>query len=314
MLKKLGLTLLIAGLSVGAALAQDPTLVPTPADTTSTVSAAGTSVTGGDEETLRAFILRYIVGNSQGQAVNVMIGSVPTDLPFSLTTPEDSTVYGTVARLGEDPNPSYYDVAFDTALSPQELLNFYKQTLGGTDWLVANETVSPPSAFSGQANAYASFCYQQGATTLNVNAYSDGRGVTSVNLNIQVPGDPYMCTGQQSMPNDPLFSLIPSLALPEGVIVKSNMGGGFSYYTPVGRSNSVGAVLESERTLADIANDYNAQLAASGWQQDFAENSEHSAMSRWTLTDDTGKAWKGTLLIAADNDPNVFNALIYIEE
>jgi hypothetical protein len=37
-------------------------------------------------------------------------------------------------------------------------------------------------------------------------------------------------------------------------------------------------------------------------------------MSRWTVSDDTGKTWMGTLLIAADNDANVYNALIYIEE
>jgi hypothetical protein len=308
MLKKLGLTLLIAGLSIGAALAQDATPAPLP------LPQAEASVTGGDEDALRAFILRYVVGNSQGQSVNISIGALPTDLPFSVTTPASVTLYGTVTRAGEGTNPSFYDVAFDTGDAPQALIDFYKQAFSGADWMVTNESVSPPSAFSGQTSAYASFCYQQGVATVNVNAYNEGRGVTNVNLNIQVPGDVYTCSSQQAPINDPVMSLIPSLALPEGVILKSNMGGGFSYYTPMGRSNSVGAILETTRPLADIANDYNAQLAAAGWQAVFSESSEHSALSTWTLSDEAGKTWHGSLLIVADNEANVYNALIYIEE
>jgi hypothetical protein len=310
MLKKLGLTLLIAGFSIGAALAQDPTAVPT----SGTAPAFQTTVTGGDEETLRAFILRYVVGTAPGQDVNITIGELPTDLPFTLPIPSTTILYGNVARMGQGGSANYYDVAFDTTETPQAVVDFYKQAFTDPDWLLTNESVVPPSAFSGQTNAYSSFCYQQGAATLNVNAYNEGRGITNVNVVMQVPGDIYMCSPSQAPVNDPIMSLIPSLALPEGVTVQSNMGGGLSYYTPNGRSNSVGAILQSERSLTDIANDYNAQLAAVGWQQVFTENSEHTALSNWTLTDETGKTWHGSLLILADTEPNVYNALIYIEE
>jgi len=309
MLKKLGLTLLIAaGLSV-VVLAQDPTPVP------GTGPAAGISVMGGDEDALRAFIMRYVVGNSQGQNVNITIGAGPTDLPFTVSMPPNATLFGTVARMGENDAASYYDTAYDTPETPQALLDFYKQAYTNPDWQVTSESVSPPAAFSGQTSAYASFCYQQGVATMNLNGYSEGRGITNVNVTVQVPGDVYACTaGSQGAVNDPVFALIPSLALPEGVNVQSNMGGGFSYYTPNNRSNSVGAILESARPLADIANDYNAQLAAAGWQAIFSETSEHTAFSTWTLSDTQGKTWHGSLLIAADNNPNVYNAVIYVEE
>ena len=311
MLKKLGLTLLIAaGLSVGV-LAQDPTNPPAPG----TGPAAEISVTGGDEDALRAFIRRYVVGNSQGQSVNITIGSLPTDLPVTVSVPPDASLYGTVARLGENDAASYYDIAYDTTETPQALLDFYKQTYTSPDWQITNESVTPAAAFSGQTNAYATFCYQQGVATMNLNGYSEGRGITNVNVTVQVPGDFYTCTAaSQGSGTDPVFALIPSLALPEGVNVQSNMNAGFSYYTPNNRSNSMGAILESARPLADIATDYNAQLAATGWQAIFSENSEHTAFSTWTLTDTEGKTWHGSLLIAADNTLNVYNAVIYIEE
>lgn len=310
MLKKFGLTLLIAGLSIGAAFAQDATAVPT----SDAAQPAQSTVTGGDEDTLRAFILRYVVGNSPGQSVNVAVGSLPSTLPFTLTTPEGATLYGTVSRTGQGTNPSYYDVAFDTTLDVQAVIDFYKQSLTNPDWQVTNESVSPPSAFSGQANGYASFCFQQGAATLNVNAFNEGRGVTNVNLNIQSPGDIYTCAPNQGPITDPMMTIIPSLALPENVVLRSNTGGGFSYYTPVGRSTSVSAILETTRSLSEIASDYEAQLAAAGWQAISSESSEHTALSRWTVTDETGKTWSGTLLIVADNEPNVYNAMIYVEE
>jgi len=311
MLKKLGLTLLIAGLSVGAILAQDPTLVPTtvPAPDASTSQA---TVIGGDEDALRAFILRYIVGNSQGQNVNVMVGELPTELPFTIETPPASTLYGTIARTNQ--SASYYDITLDVPDSPQAVIDFYKQSFAGSDWQITNESVPEASGFGGASNGYATFCYQQGVATLNINAYNDGRGISNVNVNVQTPGDIYICTPSQGPVTDPVMGLIPSLALPEEVVVTANSGGGFSYYQPNGRSYSLNAVLESSRPLVDIANDYNAQLAAAGWQQISTENSERTALSTWSVADETGKTWHGSLLIVADNDPNTYNALIYVEE
>jgi len=96
--------------------------------------------------------------------------------------------------------------------------------------------------------------------------------------------------------------------------VLSNIGGGFSYYRNNSRSNSMSASLVSERPLADIANDYNAQLAVDGWTPVSSEMSERTAFSTWSFSDASGNMWHGALLIVADKEPNQFNAVIYIEE
>jgi len=312
MWKQIGLTLLVAGLSAATVFGQDATAVPA----SDAASQSQTTVTGGDDISLLAFIQRYLVGSQPGVSVDVRIGTADANLPFALTAPSDAILYGTVARHGGQAGEgTYYDIAYDTAQTPTEIIEFYKQAYSGADWKLTSESVSPPAAFSGQSNSYSTFCYQDGAATLNVNAFNAGTGPTNLNITVQVPGDAYVCSStQQGAVTDPMYAMIPSLALPEGVTVVSNMGGGLSYYTSTGRSTNVSAILDSSRPLADIANDYNAQLAAQNWQQVSTESSEHTALSTWTVTDATGKVWHGTLLIVAEVTPNRYDAVIYVQE
>ncbi len=309
MWKYMSLMLLAAALSAGATLAQDATPVPSQPNPAPAVPTP--EVVGGNDAALRAFIARYL--GSSG-AFSVMIGALPIDLPFPVSTPADAIVYSTIIRYGEAGAANSYDIMYDTDETAQGVLDFYKKLYGTSDWTVMNESLTAPSGFNSDSNGYMSFCYQQGAATLNVNTSDAVSTPNAVSLNIQVPGDPYLCAPTQAPASDPMYTLIPSLALPQGVTVAANMGGGFSYYRPNGRSNSVSAILDSARPLAEIANDYNAQLTVKGWTPVSSENSARAALSTWTLNDDTGKMWSGTLLIVADKDANRYNAVIYIEE
>ncbi|MBZ0287409.1 MAG: hypothetical protein K8I30_07330, partial [Anaerolineae bacterium] len=52
--------------------------------------------------------------------------------------------------------------------------------------------------------------------------------------------------------------------------------------------------------MQDIANAYNAQLEAAGWEAVDSEVGSRIARSGWTLKDMEGKSWAGTFTLTAN--------------
>lgn len=313
MWKRLSLAVLIAGLC-GSVMAQDATSEPP------VQAAAGPSgqVVGGDESALRAFLLHLLTVSSPDQNVTALIGALPSDLPFAFSIPASALLYGTIVRPGNIPDSQSYEIAFSTSApeqTPEAILAFYKQAFAAPDWSVTSESSSEASGFGQQASAYATLCFQQGAAGATLSTASDGQHPTETTLFIQVPADPYLCTPVDQATPQPVYAIIPPLALPQGVTLIANMGGsGLSYYKPDGVSNSANAVLDTSLTPEELANAYNAQLAAAGWQAVSSSATDQTAFSTWRITDAAGKTWQGALLIVADSLPNRYNALIYVTE
>jgi len=88
------------------------------------------------------------------------------------------------------------------------------------------------------------------------------------------------------------MNMLPSLQQPAGV--QRTQGG-------AGTSGNDGAYasaeLQTALSVAELAEQYMAQLETAGWQLVEESQTEAVAWSVWTFDDDDGDAWGGTLLV-----------------
>jgi hypothetical protein len=81
------------------------------------------------------------------------------------------------------------------------------------------------------------------------------------------------------------------------------------------RDAEVSASLESDLSTAELLDYYNQQLLDAGWTMQNSDDGEGGAWSQWTLQDDQGKEWLGSLIIVKSSpDSNSLYALLRIEK
>lgn len=274
----------------------------------------GTTVIGGDEATLRAFIERYIGGPVSDPAM-IRIGEIP-DLPFDLTLPADTTLLGSVdrdmtSRPGMDTR--YIEIVLNTTLMPEAVLTFYENALSGEDWRAVQTNSQQQGGFAPGSSAFGMFCYRDETASLNVDSYrSADMESGALTVRVQIPADAYQCSADARMqpPNQDAFNLLPTLTAPDAVEVEMN--GGLNYFSPTPQAASTAARLLTDISLTDLMVDYNAQLAAAGWSQQTSDIAASVGMSRWSLSSDDGNTWIG-MLILLETETGVYDALLFIE-
>lgn len=274
------------------------------------------SVTGGDDAALRAFIARYVGGGGPAP-VNVVVGGLP-NLGFNIPVPPGTTMVGTIIRPDAAvANLNFYEILLENVIAPTDVLAFYKQALAAEGWTLIYEDNSSSGGFVESAFVAGSFCRNGLEANLSFDAISNPQlpGKTLITLRIQTPADEYQCLTPDQSVVDITFTLIPPLRVPEEVTLISNTGGGLSYYAADARSTSVTAIMNATLPLAQLAEAYNTQLVEAGWVQVTNDITERSAFSTWTITASDNSAWHGAFLLLADTvTPGQFNAMVWVEE
>lgn len=259
-------------------------------------------VNGGSEDDLRAFISRLLATfGPGGDNPAVYVGQLPPELPFELTLPENTNLLGSVVRqnafMGSPSGDTEFSEIFlSSDLSPEELAAFFGPQFSAGEWKMINENVNPSSGFNANASYYGSYCRNEAELNLSIDAFAAAGSRTLLTLRVQVPGDAYMCSGDNQPVVDP-YRQIPSFDVPEGVSINGSRGPALSYYVPAPLSASTAVSLDSSLGADQILEAYNNQLQNLGWEMQTAEGMDIFGRSLWTFTSEDGETWNAVMVV-----------------
>lgn len=267
-------------------------------------------VVGGDDAELREFILQSVSGPDDNAVVT--IASLPDDLPFELSLPEETTLLGSISRIYEqNNNQRSVQVLLTTEQDVETAMNFYADSLQD-NWQQTNFNISKPGGFNTYANGYSMYCYNDGEAAMNVDVYGKFDATLRLNIYVTIPAELHQCTEQgENTHVDPVAEYIPVLRPVDGVTIRTDIGGPSMYGTNIG---SVSAVVSLEIPLADAFAAYSGQLADAGWSLVSEEINGRSVLSHWTIAADNGETWLGTFTIYENAGNENFSAFILIEK
>jgi hypothetical protein len=269
---------------------------------------AVTQVIGGDETALRELLSRAFVAypSYTDQETAVYVSSLPGDLPFELTLPDNIRVIGSIDRG----DLTGIEIILDSDQSPEAVVAFFSDTLLSSDWHVID--TFPGGGFTTGASDTAFYCSPDNRVMMSISAFEYGGG-TDIRLYIN-PSGSYVCNeSANSLGYDEPYGLLPQLKTPEGVELLqgggSGGGGGSGF-----QSVSTQAYLQSDLPLDEIVAAYNAQLEAAGWHLVGQESASKLAWSGWTIEAEN-RVWGGTLTFTASpTAPDQYVATLSILE
>ena len=245
-------------------------------------------IIGGDEDTLREFIQRYlspIYPGAEEGATKVLIGNLPDDLPIDLPLPEDARVVATVQEAS-----AFTQVILDALQTPDEVEAFYNQSLVDLGW----QPAQPHQEGSGfiSSNQGERFCLGESDAYLELLFLERIEGRTEVRLTLQSPVMYNFCQEGDPGSMDPGSSLIPALEAPPDVQTSGTGAGGSSDGSAYGTAD-----LQTSLSIDELLAHYNDQLERAGWELVDQGTSEVVAWSTWKLIDERGDEWGGNLIM-----------------
>ena len=303
-MKKILLIILFAGLLVGCTNSTNSTQMSSAATESNSKSSAETAVKiiGGDEESLREFIVRWFEPGFPGETAQqtlIEIGSIPDEWQLNLPMPDDARVIASIKGEWTDTI-----VMIDTSLPPDEVFSFYTKQLASLGWNPA-PTDANENGFAPAAEAFRSFCSADGKEYLIVSASRITDEKTDLRLNLFTDADPSMCGEGVT---EEINSLIPRLKAPQGTILQDGSEGGDE------KSWEVSVQLKTSLSPVELAEHYNRQLETAGWELMKQGKGDGTAWSNWSFTDDQGQTWSGTLIVISTSEEGSSKyALVRIE-
>ena len=206
------------------------------------------------------------------------------------------------------------DVFVRTAMTPADVLVYYRQTLTGKGWTDPGGLsdpqhagfVSPPPP-----GRLFDFCSPEGSLlTIAFAEHPD-----AYDLSVKYEAVSSFCASQAFRRERPPF---PALVSPPNV--KSTGGGGDTHATdckPDGRcyflSGETSNTFDLEGSVAALAAHYEAQLAQQGWQRVGGVADARYALSEWHLAESGGLAWAGELRISPQPAQGGFQAIFTLK-
>lgn len=264
------------------------------------------TIYGGDEETLREFLRQYFLQSFAPEPdanTSIYVGALPPDLPFTLTLPANLEIVGSVVSAGENANSQLMfthdgDVTDTVAALRRQLENLgYRQPAAHSG-----------EVFQSQPSSYIPMCNPEGTLSVMVNGRNlrDGTGIVRIFTNA-LPVDTGACGQAQSNVQDDYQHVMPSLAAPEAIAVFS------SGSSSDGDSLEASIRFTGDTTIAALAEHYNAELEAAGWQQIDASQTEDVAWSGWSKEQE-GQQYAATFTIVRNGgDDGRFEATLRVE-
>lgn len=273
---------------------------PAPLESQSVTTASGSlsgktsdgrnvEIIGGDEESLREFIQRWLMPiypGATGGEPRVFIGSLPEDLPVEVPLPAGARI---VAAIQEP--ESFNQIILDVNLAPEEITEYYAKALPEKGWRAVPQD-SRTGGFVVAGDIGERYCHDEDKAYLEVWSVEKPDGPTDVRLILYAKADTQFCQEPGMGYLDQGMNLIPGLEAPPGARMTSGGSGGSS-----DGSSYVSTNLETSLNAGEILEHYNPILKQAGWEQVDQGLTEVVAWSAWRLRDDGGEAWSGTLIV-----------------
>jgi len=235
-------------------------------------------------DALYALALRLLAYNYPGQPglddTRLFVGALPPDLPEALPIPAGAQLLGSLMRGRQQ-----IDVVFDTTLTPDAVLAFYREGLATAGWRMPKAREHGGFAH-GSPTRDVTFCRSERGPGLRVDAVP-ATGVTQVRLTVLVD-ERNRCGGAGRQ--DP-FARIPPLTTPEGSEQRAMGGSGD------GARAHATAKLTTDLEVKAVADHYRLQLDRVGWVQSEAGEAGPAAWAAYSFTDETGAPWRGSLFV-----------------
>ena len=245
-------------------------------------------VVGGDDASLREFIKQWMVPGSYPASsfsdMTVYIGSIPRDLPYDLPVPAEARTIGSITGGWVD-----YQLLFETDLDSKTVNDFYSKNLTEKGWQQAPTNQGQGGFVS--PNQYQMYCQQGGKAYLSIETPSIAGGKTAIRLTLDTSPDPHQCDANAVNTGYTHDKLLPQLQAPDGTLVQGG-GAGMS-----DKDAEISATLESSLSPVELLDFYNQQLTEAGWELQNSDGGDGGAWSQWTLKDDQGKDWLGSLIV-----------------
>jgi hypothetical protein len=254
------------------------------------------SPTPMNEAMLQDLVLRLAIfpGDPRVENPQLLIGQLPQALPFELPLPERSRVLGTLVRSME-----HVDIVLDSSLSPEEVLNFYKERMQAAGWQLLDFPARlRQGGFAHEAMLRASsqiiFCQGPRGPALTLYAFVGKKGLTDVRLNLNLSKQS-PCMQLAQLNRQPLgigmHTLIPILMPPTGTRqMPQGGGGGFD-------AAYSAATLETDSDLLTLSSHYIAQLEKAGWTRSDEGHDERLAWNTWTFQDENNEQYRGMFFV-----------------
>jgi hypothetical protein len=224
----------------------------------------------------------------------LLVGQLPPGIAIEIPLPEGSRLLGSLVRSQEN-----IDIVLDCALSPDEVLQFYKERMAAGGWNEL-ETMRPHhggfvhSGFPMLWN-HVVFCRGTQGPAFSVDAQAGKNARTDVRIDLNGSDKHSPCAQpnrmQQRRMHRDLQELIPMLYPPPGARQSGGGGGGS------GDNWHSSAVLETDAGLPALAVHYNGQLARGGWTLSGEGLAGPLAWSTWTFQDKENEPWRGLFFI-----------------
>ena len=144
--------------------------------------------------------------------------------------------------------------------------------------------------FTSPSDLFKGYCYGENEALLNVETPAITAAKTGLRLSLDISPDPYMCDENRN-PGSDYMNIIPALRAPKGITIQGSGAGSSD------RDANVSANLKGDLTAAEVADFYNEQLIAAGWELQSENQGEGAAWSRWTFQDEQGTDWSGALMV-----------------
>jgi hypothetical protein len=246
-----------------------------------------------NEALLQALTLRFLAkefpGDSKPESVQLLVGRLPNQLPVEVPLPENSQIIGSYVNL----DWHNISIEFDTDLSPESILNFYRERLLSSGWHSPEIPTRPLGGFHvKESTNRALFCRSHRGPVLSIYVSTVQNPLTQVSLNINSDPNNISCVKLSRSRNlYEGYELIPNLTPPvNGKHFGQQSGGG-------GDNANSRAMLETNLDLLSVMVHYQTQLEEVGWACFEQGHGESLAWSTWRFLDQEEESWYGLFFV-----------------
>lgn len=245
------------------------------------------------ELAIRLLSPRY-PGMESMQVTDLLPGQLPPSPPVDPPLPPDAQLIGSVLR-GQD-----FTTLFDTQLTPDQLLAFYRERMAVLGWTEQEQFFPQPGGGFVQATpahaAHALFFATGHGPSLRLAAASIGAANASEAQLILEMKPHHLGQGPLRRKPSQDMSVIPSLLAPKGAR-QLGMGGGGG-----GGDWRATAELTTDLDLAAVSDHYMAQLEGAGWKGSTQGEGDRVRWSVWDFADGEGEPWRAYLFVFQQPD------------
>ena len=224
---------------------------------------------------------------------------LPPDPKIDLPQPAGARLVGSALRLRNGTAASL-DAVLDVPATTSDVAGFYDRELAKLGWSAAPSR--GPTNQGGFVQAYPGtsrmYCKGENPPWYSVNIFTPPAAPLDVRAHVEftnpnVPaGGSYMgpCSAQPGMMQAGGLTKLPALRAPDGVILRSGMGGSSG-----GDRQTSEAGATSKLSASDLETAFAQQLAAAGWSKIARSADGPVAWSTWKLPGEGD--WRGLLLV-----------------